>query len=58
MKTRNPVLRAIPAALALLCLQPVSSGAVVHVWTGSGASPNWSDGANWSDGLPPSGLAV
>ena len=58
MKIRHPVLRAIPAALALLCMQPAPGGAVVHVWTGSGASPNWSDGANWSGGLPPSGAGL
>ena len=55
MTHRRPALRAIPAALALLCLLPAPGGAAVHVWTGAGASSNWSEAANWTGGVPASG---
>ncbi len=52
MSTRHPILRALPAALALIALAPASVGAAVHTWTGA-SSANWSDAANWAGGLPP-----
>ncbi|MFG6430133.1 beta strand repeat-containing protein [Roseateles sp. LYH14W] len=54
MSHRHPALRALPAALALISLLPAPGGAAVHLWTGT-ASANWSDAANWVDGLPPAG---
>lgn len=54
MRPLPPLLRALPAALALLGLAPQPGGAAVHVWTGS-ASAQWSDAANWTGGLPVAG---
>lgn len=55
MTSRHHALRAIPAALALLCLLPAPGAAAVHVWTGLGTGLNWGDTANWNGGLPISG---
>ena len=54
MPARHLVLRALPAALALVGLLPATGGAAVHSWTGA-ASANWSDAANWAGGLPVAG---
>jgi hypothetical protein len=40
-------------ALATLALTPAARAAD-HTWSGAGASPNWSDAANWSAGGAPS----
>ncbi|MFG6440162.1 autotransporter-associated beta strand repeat-containing protein [Pelomonas margarita] len=51
---RHLALRTLPAALALLGLLPAPGGAAVHTFTGT-VSGNWSDTANWADGLPGAG---
>lgn len=48
---RHLALRALPAALALIGLQPIPGGATVHSFTGVN-SGSWNDAANWSGGLP------
>jgi autotransporter-associated beta strand protein len=51
---RQLALRALPAAVALLALNPAPGGAAVHSFVGT-ASASWSDAANWTDGLPVAG---
>lgn len=57
MSHRRFALRTLPAALALIALVPATGGAAVHTWTGA-SSASWSDAANWTGGLPPSGAAT
>lgn len=39
-------------AIVVMCLVVPSAGAANFVWTGA-SSVNWSDGANWTNGTPP-----
>jgi fibronectin-binding autotransporter adhesin len=48
---RQLILRALPAALALIGLLPMPGGAAVHSFTGVN-SGSWNDAANWTSGLP------